>query len=91
MQATTSTMGVTHAFSVDIMITEQIVVSFILVVVKSGRIHSASVLSTTWVHNTRYRLWAAKEAVIGSYVLVNLLCHGTCKASEIDAVARTHV
>ncbi len=37
----------THAFRVDIIRTEQIVLSLMVVVVKSGRIHSASVLSTT--------------------------------------------
>ena len=37
----------THAFRVDIMTIDPIVLSCQVVVVKSGRIHSTSVLSTT--------------------------------------------
>lgn len=40
-------MRYAYAFRVDIIKTEQIVLSLMVVVVKSGKIHSASVLSTT--------------------------------------------
>ncbi len=39
--------GDTHAFRVDIMTTDPIVLSCQVVLVKSGSIHSTSVLSTT--------------------------------------------
>ena len=67
---------------------EHIMVSFTVVVVKSGRIHSCKSLSTT------YGLLISKDRGelinrVRTYILVELVSHLVCKRTEIHSVPCT--
>lgn len=78
----------THSFRVAIMTTEPTVVSFVVVVVKSGRIHSTKVSSTTcMVPAVNYSIRMITRLL--TYILMDALGEGLGNTPVVDGVAVT--